>query len=166
MPSADTFDCKPIGDFVKKYLTGISIDPFSRNKRWATYTNDLNPATKAESHVDAVSFLESLVGMNIKADCIILDPPYSPRQIAECYKGIGLKVGMEETQTAVLYMNVRRAILPLCKMGTTVLSFGWNSCGMGDGFRRRETLLVAHGGAHNDTICVADELVQQQDTLI
>lgn len=39
-----------------------------------------------------------------------------------------------------------------------MLSFGWNSAGMGlEGFRRLEILLVAHGGAHNDTICVADE---------
>jgi len=36
--------------------------------------------------------------------------------------------------------------------------FGWNSCGMGDrhGFEQIEILLVAHGGAHNDTICLAE----------
>lgn len=42
-----------------------------------------------------------------------------------------------------------------------VLSFGWNSAGMGDGFRHLELLLVAHGGAHNDTICLAEECIQE-----
>ena len=32
MPSADTFDVKPIGEFVKKYLHGVSVDLFARNK--------------------------------------------------------------------------------------------------------------------------------------
>ena len=33
MPNADTFDCKPMGDFVRRYLQGVSVDPFARNKR-------------------------------------------------------------------------------------------------------------------------------------
>lgn len=35
----------PIGEMVQRYLKAakISCDPFARNKRWATYTNDLNP---------------------------------------------------------------------------------------------------------------------------
>jgi N6-adenosine-specific RNA methylase IME4 len=65
---------------------------------------------------------------------------------------------MADTQNAALYARVRRAARALCKPGTRVLSFGWNSAGMGDGFEREEILLVAHGGAHNDTICVAERL--------
>lgn len=63
MPSADTFDIAPIGDLVKRYLSQskISIDPFARNKRWATYTNDLNPITDAEYHMMASDFLKMLV---------------------------------------------------------------------------------------------------------
>lgn len=161
MPASDTFDCKPLGEIVRRYLTGISVDPFARNKRWATYTNDLNPNTDAEFHMDAEAFLLMLAEREIKADCIILDPPYSPRQISECYAAAGLKTGMKDTQNAVLYARVRSAARRLCKAGTVVLSFGWNSAGMGDDFLRRELLLVAHGGAHNDTICVVDECLQQ-----
>lgn len=47
MPNPDTFDCKPLGQIVVRYLSGVSIDPFARNKRIATYTNDLNPGTAA-----------------------------------------------------------------------------------------------------------------------
>ena len=161
MPNANTFDVKPIGDFVRRYLNGVSVDPFARDKRWATHTNDLNPSTAAQHHLDAVAFLELLHSQSIVADCILLDPPYSPRQISECYAAAGLKAGMKDTQNAALYARVRAACLPLCKVGTVVLSFGWNSAGMGahSRFETIETMLVAHGGAHNDTICLAQRMV-------
>lgn len=161
MPSADTFDCQPIGDFVRKHLSGVSVDPFARNKRWATHTNDLNPSTEAEHHMDAEAFLLMLDERGVKADTIILDPPYSPRQISECYAAAGLKAGMKDTQNAALYARVRKAARALCKAGTKVLSFGWNSAGMGKGFEQLEMMLVAHGGAHNDTICVAEVRVKE-----
>ena len=157
MPTADTFDCKPIGDFVRRHLRGIAVDPFARNSTLAMYRNDLDPNTKADYHMDAERFLEMVGNWVGQADCIILDPPYSPRQISECYAAAGLKAGMKDTQNAALYARVRRAARRLCKAGTRVLSFGWNSCGMGKGFKRLELLLVAHGGAHNDTICLAEE---------
>lgn len=162
MPSADTFDCKPIGDFVRSYLRGVSVDPFARNKRLATYTNDLNPNTTAEHHMDAEEFLKMLADRGVKADCILLDPPYSPRQISECYAAAGIKAGMKDTQNSVLYARVRMAARELCKRGTIVLSFGWNSTGMGAGFVQREILIVAHGSAHNDTICLAEEMMEEQ----
>ncbi len=160
MPNADTFSVPPIGDMVRKYLRGVSVDPFARNKRWATHTNDLNPATEAEHHMDAVAFLDMLAAQGVKADVVILDPPYSPRQISECYAAAGLKAGMKDTQNAALYARVRQSARRLCNAGTTVLSFGWNSTGMGPGFETVELLLVAHGGAHNDTICLVERMNQ------
>lgn len=164
MPASDTFDCKPIGEFVRRYLSGVSVDPFARNKRWATHTNDLNPATEAEHHMDAEAFLKMLALIGVRADCVIMDPPYSPRQISECYKSIGLEVGMKETQSALLYQRVRNAIKPILSPHGVVLSFGWNSVGMGikHGFQQVEILLVCHGGAHNDTICLAERMVAEQ----
>ena len=161
MPNSETFNIKPIGDFVQSYLHGVSIDPFARNKRWATYTNDLNLNTLAEYHMDARDFLQSLVNNGIKADCIIFDPPYSPRQISECYVGIGLKVTQESTQNGKLYAECRNLMHKLCRESAVVLSFGWNSAGMGKkrGFVIKEIMLVAHGGAHNDTICMAECMI-------
>lgn len=166
MPSADTFDVIPIGLLVKRYLHGISIDPFSRNKLWATHTNDLNPKTAAQHHMDAVDFLVMMSSRIEVADCIILDPPYSPRQIAECYAEAGIKAGMQDTQNAALYARTRAAARQLCKLGTTVISCGWNSAGMGEGFEGVELLLVTHGGAHNDTICLVERMTQQQIKLL
>jgi len=166
MPNRSTFDVPPIADMVRKYLCGVSVDPFARNKRWATHTNDLNPFTEAEHHMDAVTFLNILADNGVKADCVILDPPYSPRQIAECYQAAGLNIGMKDTQNAALYASVRTSARRLCGIGTTVLSFGWNSAGMGAGFQTLELLLVAHGGAHNDTICMAERMVEEQMDLL
>ena len=163
MPNADTFSVPVIGDLVQKHLRGVSVDPFARNKRWATYTNDLNPETAADHHMNAPDFLNMLADRGVVADVVIFDPPYSPTQMKECYDFDGaLKHGMN----AKLYAECRAAIRRLCKKGTVVMSFGWNSCGMGEGFTPVELLLVAHGGAHNDTICFVEEMTHEQLDLI
>jgi hypothetical protein len=161
MPNKDTFSVPPIGEFVQSYLavSKVSIDPFARNKRWATYTNDLDPQTEAEHHMDAEVFLLMLAKRNVKADLILFDPPYSPRQISECYKSVGMQVGMKETQSALLYQRVRNAIVEVATNDAIVLSFGWNSVGMGKrhDFEQIEIMLCCHGSAHNDTICMAEK---------
>ncbi|MEK6833165.1 MAG: adenine-specific DNA methylase [Nanoarchaeota archaeon] len=161
MPNSDTFSVPPIGEFVLKYLqkSKISVDPFARNKRWATYTNDLNPNTEAEYHLDALDFVNLLAKKEIKCDLAIFDPPYSPRQISECYAGIGRKCTEKDTQDSVLKMNVRKALLSILTPDSIVLTFGWNSVGMGkkNGFEIIEISLVCHGGIHNDTICLAEK---------
>lgn len=160
MPSRDTFSVRPIGDFVRRYLLAsrVSCDPFARNNQWATHTNDLNPNTSAAHHMDAEAFLLMLARDGVRCDLAILDPPYSPRQITECYQEAGLKAGMKDTQNAALYARVKRALLDVLTDDAIVLSFGWNSSGMGKshGFEALEIMLVSHGGAHNDTICVAE----------
>lgn len=164
MPNHDTFSVKPIGAFVQSYLAEAktSVDPFARNKTWATHTNDLNPATSAQHHMDAEVFLKMLAEQGCRADLIVMDPPYSPRQISECYKSIGMEVGMKETQSALLYQRVRDAIVPICTEDAIVLSFGWNTVGMGKrhGFEQIEIMLCCHGGAHNDTICLAERRIK------
>ncbi len=169
MPSADTFDVPEIAGFVQSYLlkSKVSVDPFARNKRWATHTNDLNPNTAAQRHMDAEAFCKALVSEGVVADLVIFDPPYSPRQISECYKAIGLEVAMAETQSAILYQRCRDAIALLCSPEAVVLSFGWNTVGMGKrhGFEQVEIMLCCHGGAHNDTICLAEKRTKQEPSL-
>jgi hypothetical protein len=169
MPAADTFDCEPIGQWVKGYLlrSKLSLDPFARNKRWFTFTNDINPNTAADYHMDAEVFLNHLASEGKKVDLAIMDPPYSPRQIAECYQEIGKKVTMTDTQSATLYQRVRNALVPILSPNAIVLSFGWNTVGMGKdrGFEMEDVMLVCHGGAHNDTICIAERLVPSKQSV-
>lgn len=161
MPNAETFSIRPIGDFVQRYLAGakISVDPFARNRDWASYTNDINPATSATSHRDAEAFLLDLAAQGVVADVVLFDPPYSPRQVSEHYKAAGLKATGEDTQNGRLYRRVRDALDKIVCPGGIVLSFGWQSVGMGvnRGYELIETMLVAHGGGHNDTICIAEQ---------
>ena len=164
MPSADTFSVPPIGDMVKRYLreSKVSVDAFARNKRWATYTNDINPNTEAEYHLEARVFMAEMVKQGVKADLIIFDPPYSPRQVSEVYSEIGLTATMKDTQTANMKKECRQLMQKLSQPGTVVLSFGWNTVGMGKGWETLETMLVCHGGDHNDTICLAERMVSKQ----
>lgn len=157
MPSAETFTIKPIRSLVKWYLSKskVSIDPFARNNRWATFTNDLNPETQAEFHLDAEVFTEHLIEKGIKADLVLFDPPYSTRQTKECYAGIGLDMPYERT---IGWGELKNNIAKLLGPGGVCISFGWNSIGIGKerGFEIEKILLICHGRIHNDTICTVE----------
>lgn len=160
MPSHETFSIKPIGEFVRKYLSDskASVDPYARNNRWATHTNDLNPDTAADHHMDAIEFLEMIADKGVKVDLVIIDPPYSPRQVKECYDSFGHKMKQEDALLGFVRKKLKAAICRVLSPGGVVLTFGWNSVGMGKslGFEQTEILLVCHGSDHNDTICVAE----------
>lgn len=161
MPNADTFSVKPIGDFVRRYLarSKVSVDPFARNGTLAMHRNDLDPETAAQHHMDAEDYLRMLAGGGMRADLIIFDPPYSPTQMRRVYQGSGLERDGGGTRNSALYSRVRDAIPGLLTPDGIVLSFGWSSNGMGKkhGFELMELMLVCHGGAHNDTICIAEK---------
>jgi hypothetical protein len=160
MPNKDTFSVGPIRTFIRPYVEQYarSVDPFARDSDIALVTNDLNPKTRAQYHMDAEDFCREMARQGREFDLAFFDPPYSPRQISECYGGIGKKATTQDTQNAALYKRVRDALLPILSPRAVVLSFGWNSGGMGQGrcFETIEIMLVAHGGAHNDTICLAE----------
>jgi hypothetical protein len=158
MPNSETFDIPPIGAFVKKYLAAskVSVDPFARNKNWATYTNDLNTATTADHHMDATEFLATLPANH--CDLVIVDPPYSPRQVKECYDSIGVKMKQTDALLGFVRGKLREQIGRILAPGGVVLWFGWNSTGLGKKYDMTmlEILLVCHGSDHNDTICMAE----------
>ena len=117
----------------------------------------MNPDTQAEYHMEAGKFLAMLKEKGVRADVVLFDPPYSPRQVSECYSHVGIKATGLDTSAAT-WSNWKKIIATLVKDGGRVLSFGWNSGGIGKklGFSITEILLVAHGGSHNDTICTAE----------
>jgi hypothetical protein len=166
MPSADTFDVPPIGEFVKSYLrkSKVSIDPFARNKRWATYTNDLNPQTAAEYHMTALDFLQMLVDQGVQVDLIIFDPPYTLHQVKECYEDVGRPFLLDDAQQAGVWTREKELCYQLLKPAGVFLHFGYHSNGMGksrDMFIE-EILIMAHGRSHNDTICMAERKLAHQ----
>lgn len=156
MPNKWTFDIKPIRELIIRYVgSGIGwADPFCGKSEIAEYRNDLNPEFEGCSHMLAVEFCK-LLPSNLKG--LLFDPPYSGRQVSECYKHLKNKVHMDDTN-AYFYSSVMTVISPKMPVGSHVISFGWQSNGFGKirGFECIEILLVAHGGHHNDTICTVE----------
>ena len=170
MPTRHTFDCPPIGAFVKSYLRNsmISVDVFAGYKKWATYTNDLNPATPADYHMDSADFVSMLRDKAVTPDLVIFDPPYSPEQMRRHYEGFGLSMNGRDALRTAGWKAERDVLRDIVQLNGVVLSFGWNSNGMGKGrgFRLEELLLVCHGAAHNDTICIAERKITDQENLL
>jgi len=169
MPNAETFSILPIESLVRRYLANsrLSLDPFARNKRWATWTNDLNPNTEAEYHLDSLDFLALVRERGVQADLVLFDPPYSPRQIKEMYDSIGLTMGAEEA-LRTNWQKERSIIHKILVMGGIVISCGWNSVGMGKerGYEFIEGILVCHGMGHNDTIVTVERKAAFQPGLL
>lgn len=156
MPNKNTFDIKPVKELIQSELTdGTWIDPFANQNKLATITNDLNPAYDTNYHMDALDFLKTF--QNESVDGVLYDPPYSPRQVTECYQGVGMNVTSETTR-ASFWGNQKKEISRIVKPGGKVITFGWNSGGIGRkyGFEIVRILLVPHGGWHNDTICTVE----------
>ena len=162
MPNHQTFSIPPIARLIERYqrfYDGFWVDPFCGSNKYANYTNDLNPEIKADQHEDAINFLKGLGKQNDYF--FFFDPPYSPRQISECYKNVGIQTNMQTTQSS-WYSNIKDEISRLTDVGNLVISASWNSNGIGAsrGFEIEEILIVAHGGWHNDTIVTVECKVQ------
>lgn len=156
MPTSHTFDMLPVQEILNKYGAGKNwIDPFVGWSDVAELTNDINPRCPAHSHMDALKFL-CKQKTNFYVGCL-LDPPYSLRQLKECYSNLGKSLSQEQSRT--FWSKIKEEIKRIIKPSGIVISFGWNSIGLGKnrGFKILEILLVYHGGFHNDTIVVIEK---------
>lgn len=155
MPSRHTFLIKPISEIVENFVGNGKgwIDPFAGENSPAEITNDLNPEKPATYHLHAKDFCDMLTG-TYKG--VLFDPPYSLRQLKECYDSIDIKMFQDDSQR--FPQNVKEKIAPKIEAGGIAMSFGWNSQGFGKklGFEIIEILLVAHGRSHNDTIVTVE----------
>ena len=166
MPNKDTFSIKPIRELIERYIDrerpNIIIDPFFGNSPFAAVchmTNDLNPESKATHHMEAMDFLKKL-DSNI-ADMVLFDPPWTVRQIQECYKNIGREVHKEDTQSS-FYGDRKKEIARIVRRNGIAISCGYNSGGIGktNGFSLMEVLIVPHGGAHHDSIVTVERKIE------
>jgi hypothetical protein len=158
MPSPQTFSIRPIRHLLGRWIPPchLVVDPAARDSLWGTHTNDLNPSTRARFHLHAVEFLTRMRQADLQFDAALLDLPYSPRQIRECYQSIGQLLTQQDVQS--LWRMVKDGIDDVMKPGGIVVCCAWNSCGMGKtrGYELVQTLLVAHGADHNDTVVTVE----------
>lgn len=164
MPNKNTFKIKPIRELIERRIkevkdknpNAIIIDPFANQSKLADITNDLDNQYDTDYHMDALDFLKMFNDKSI--DMVLYDPPFSPRQVAECYKSLGKTVNMQTTQSSY-WSRHKKEISRIIKKNGIVITCGWNSGGIGktNGFEIVEILLVPHGGWHNDTIVTVDK---------
>ncbi|KKL94366.1 hypothetical protein LCGC14_1865420 [marine sediment metagenome] len=146
MPNKRTFQIKPIKELI--------------NREVRSYDNWLDPFPYPYKR-DA---LEELANWKNNAFYgVLFDPPYSPRQLKECYDNLGMS--LTDTKSSV-WSKWKDEIARVIQPGGKCISFGWSSNGLGKnrGFEIIYILLVAHGGNHNDTICTVEKKVN--NTLI
>lgn len=165
MPNSRTFDIKPINELIIRYVSnvpsnGIIVDPFANESKIATITNDLNESYDTTYHMDATDFLKMIDSDSV--DLVLYDPPYSPRQVSECYKKFGKTVDMKTTQ-ASYWSNQKKEISRILKNAGFCITCSWNSNGIGMkyGMEIVEILMVAHGGWHNDTIVTVERKIKK-----
>jgi len=143
MPNKRTFQIKPIKELIKKYTKyDIWLDPFPFNY-----------------NIEANDLLKRLRNNSMWG--VLFDPPYSPRQLKECYNNKGQS--LTDAKSSV-WSRWKDEIARVIEPGGICISFGWNSGGLGKhrGFEIIEILLVAHGGNHNDTICTVEKKIRQR----
>lgn len=116
MPNSNTFDIPPIRKLISEEVDTnlLWIDPFANTNRIARITNDLNPEYGTQYNMDALDFLKMFD--NESVDGVLYDPPYSPRQVSECYKGVGMNVTNRTTQ-ASFWSNHKKEISRIVKRG-------------------------------------------------
>lgn len=158
MPSSNTFNIKPIRQLIYEEIetsNGLWIDAFANESKLASITNDLNPIYDTDYHLDAFDFFQLFQDNSV--DGVLYDPPYSPRQVKECYDNIGRSITQNDTKSSY-WTKHKKEIARIVKPNGKVITFGWNSGGIGMkyGFEIVRILLVPHGGWHNDTICTVN----------
>lgn len=155
---ANTFLIKPVRALLSRYVVEGSntwLDPFANSNSPACVTNDINPEHDTDYHLDALEFLQQFD--DCSAGGVLLDPPYSHRQVTEHYHGNYVK------KISLIYREIERVLMP----GGLVVHFGWNSNGIGKArhFKIIEVMLIAHGAEHNDTIVTVEEKLAHQHRL-
>lgn len=158
MPNKWTFTIKPIKELLNRYvgegmfIKGLWCDPYCGENSPAQLLNDLDKDNKyAQTHYDALEFLK--IKKDNEFDGVLLDPPYSLRQVSEHYKKAGVKITGWHT-SAGYNSALKNEVARIIKKKGIVICFGWNSMDLGKnrGFEMIEILLIPHGGSKNDTI--------------
>ena len=137
-------------DFISKItkdIEGEIIDPFARNCKWGTITNDINPQFKTTYNMDAADFLESF-DSNL-AKIILLDPPFSDRQSDEKYE-----VGDSNLYTTGdgRMGRINAEIGRILKPNGVLLKLGYNTSRPHKSLTLIRITIASFGGLRNDVL--------------
>jgi hypothetical protein len=149
MPRSWTFQMPKLRKWMEDRIEGHTLNLFggiTRLKGDVVY-NDLNPDLPADLRRDAYD-LNQWADSHARFDTVIFDPPYSAFQAVRTY---GRKRAQEVT-------HARDVVEYVLKPGGRVISFGFNTTGMGmsRGYEKEAILIVNCGGSHNDYLCMSE----------
>ena len=159
MPNKYTFQIPSVARFIEKNTVIQKLeynkpplricDPFCGASKIAETCNDIR-----ESGIDSLVWLKDLPTGEF--DIVLFDPPYTPRQLKECYDSIGLSL---HDTTSGYWAKLKDEVARMTRPDGIVLSFGYGASqvGMKRGFYIYDGLVVLHGGNHNATICMAEQ---------
>ncbi len=163
MPNKWTFTIKPIRNLLEEevgsgfLINGLWVDPFAGMHSPAQITNDLRPDMPTTHHLPALEFLKGLPDNFF--DGVLYDPPYSPRQVKECYESIDIE-GWDKKWDGrtTFWSETMNECVRVLKPKGKLIAFGWTSMGDGKnrGLEMKRILLVPHGGRKNDTIVTVE----------
>ena len=106
MPNSKTFKIKPIKELIKRYVknSDLVIDPFANEysikneiicKQYIS--NGIDTSFDTDYHLEAQEFMKLFDDNSV--DVVLFDPPYSGRQVSECYKKLNKTVTMNDTNS-------------------------------------------------------------------
>ena len=178
--SSEPFNNPHVLELYKKYLKKVTkylklgdeafvLDPFARNQRLATITNDLNPEFSTSYNLEANDFLELMLeeyGPN-SVDMILFDPPYNATLLKEHYDDIGAKLELWQCQNP--WGRAKSAARSLLKVGGYYMQLGYYSKGLNsktefkNGFKLIDGCLLSGSSLKNDIIVIVEQ--KEQDSL-
>lgn len=152
MPSIWTFKLPPVRKIISRYLTENWADPFAGQFSPVDITNDIE-GRGAKYSMDGLEFLKTLKDESVEG--VLFDPPYSTEQ---CLRRYTPKCNGTAGR-AEYWSKCKDEITRIIKPGGHVISFCWDSCGIGKnrGFEIIEIMLLCHGACHQDTIITVDK---------
>ena len=160
----DTFSIPSIRPFVLAHCHGLVFNAFAgitplERDGCQFVTNDLNPECPTNFHLDCSSlgFVGAVQECGINAfDTILVDPPFSLYLAKRKYNGRWFRD----------YTIVKNNIDKLAKIGTKVITLGFNSTGFGAmrGYEKLEVLIVNAKGNHNDILVTVERKVRVVET--
>ena len=141
MPNHKTFEIKPIKDLISQELGDNYIDPFPYPFKQ-----------------DAIYYMKSFKDASV--DKLVFDPPYSAHQLKEKYQSNGIALNNKLDNS--YWSKCKKEIGRIMKINGKVISFGWNTNGVGknNGFEKTKIVIIAHGSQHNDTLATVEVKVR------
>jgi len=156
-PKRYTFEQPKLKKWVESWCKGRVLNLFAGRTKLNVneIRNDIDPLMPSHYYKDALAFLKEWEGD--KFDTIVLDPPYNTRKSREKYEGRG---------RISPFKLIKQEVPRVLNRGGRVIMLGYDSVGMtkSKGFKKIAICLVCHGGDHNDTIGLVEELMYENNT--